>query len=91
MWLRILTALALLALFFYLSIKLAFSIFFFVLAVIILGLTTLNPSKIEEKFFINRNQIGLFLPLFLILFSSPGIPPTLVVADERRGDDEVTP
>ncbi|MGC8712816.1 MAG: hypothetical protein ACP5RH_10535, partial [Leptodesmis sp.] len=25
------------------------------------------------------------------LFSSPGIPPTLVVADERRGDDEVTP
>ncbi|UIE36889.1 hypothetical protein [Leptodesmis sichuanensis] len=67
MWLRILIALALLALFFYLSIKLAFSIFFFVLAVIILGLTTLNPSKIEEKFFINRNQTGLFLPLSLIL------------------------
>jgi hypothetical protein len=67
MWLRILIALALLALFFYLSIKLAFSIFFFVLAVIILGLTALNPSKIEEKFFINRNQTGLFLPLSLIL------------------------
>ncbi|MGC8713518.1 MAG: carbamoyltransferase N-terminal domain-containing protein, partial [Leptodesmis sp.] len=26
-----------------------------------------------------------------IFISSPGIPPTLVVADERRGDDEVTP
>ncbi|WP_290878508.1 hypothetical protein [Fischerella sp.] len=29
-------------------------------------------------------------PLDHYLLNSPGIPPTLVVADERRGDDEVT-
>ncbi|MGC8714591.1 MAG: VOC family protein, partial [Leptodesmis sp.] len=53
------------------------------------SVTDLNAAK--EQLLAHNCPVQMSASGRPALFSSPGIPPTLVVADERRGDDEVTP